>query len=113
MHVHGLEQARHAVEKLFVLKSNIQFSYNAIIQGSKVLITSRVNIIAASKHRVLSVCRFSVAWVKSIQDFFNVPSLGLHQLCQPPSIIIKPHTSQLSNNLLNGILWCMKRCENK
>ena len=42
--------------------------------------------------------------MESIQDPSNVSSLGLHQLCQPSSLIIKPHTLQLSNNLLDGIL---------
>ena len=42
--------------------------------------------------------------MEGIQDPSNVSSLGLHKLCQPSSLIIEPHTLQLSNNLLDGIL---------
>ena len=49
---------------------------------------------------VLFICS-SGAGVEGIKDPSNVSPLGLHQLCQPSSFVIKPHTLQLSNNLLD------------
>ena len=59
--------------------------------------------------------------MEGVEDPSNVSSLGLHQLCQPSSLIIEPHTLQLSNNLLDGILcvhmgvrtWSCKNEKNK
>ena len=49
--------------------------------------------------------------MEGIKDPSNVSPFGLHQFCQPSSFVVKPHTLQLSNNLLDCILCVWVRAD--